>query len=314
MNRRTLLASLIASVSLAAGCGVHNTVDTREEPDYMQDRSTAHSTVDHYLGPKRRVAVIEFDNKTPYGQRELGTAASDIMITELQKTGAFILVERDKVQSLIDEQKFSNSELAEPATAVKLGRMLGASAVVIGSVSQFGEKEQGEDVVIYQRRSQIADATVDVRVVDVASGEILVADSGRGEATQTIKNTLGMGGRASYDTTLAGDAMRAAIFKFVKNVVDRMTTQPFTARVAQVDSGKIYIDAGKATGLAIGTQLEVLRPGKEIISPTTGKSMGETTNHVGWVKVVDYFGDDGAVACPVEGDAQPKDYVKLVAK
>lgn len=313
MNARSLL-SVFAAAGLLAACAPKNTQNTKEEPEYMRDRSSPKSTVQNYRGPKRRIAVIDFENKTPYGQRELGTSASDIIITEMQKTGQFILIEREKVEKLMDEQHFSNSDAVEPATAAKIGRLLGVNAVVTGSVSQFGQKEQGVDTIVYQRRSQIADATVDIRIVDVETGEILVADSGRGEATQTIQGSMGLGGRASYDTTLAGDALRAAIFKFSKNVVDRMGTVPWSARVAQVDSGRIYIDAGKSTGLALGTELEVMRPGKDIISPTTGKSMGQTTNHVGTVKIVEYFGDDGAVAQPLDGDAQPKDIVRMPSK
>ncbi len=304
------IASMVAALSLSA-CAPRKTVDTRNEPEYMKDRSAPKSTVQNYRGPKRRIAVIDFQNKTPYGKRELGDSATDIIVTELQKTGQFILVEREKVQALLDEQRFSNSEAVEPVTAAKIGRLLGASAVVTGSVSQFGQKEEGVDCLFYQRRSQIAEATVDIRMVDVSTGEILVADSGRGAADQTIEGAMGFGGRSSYDSTLAGEALRAAIFKFTKNIVDRMGTTPWTARIATVEAGRIYIDAGKATGLALGAELEVMRPGKEIISPTTGKSMGETSTPVGKVKVVEFFGDDGAVAQPLTGDVAAKDIVRI---
>ena len=302
------------TLMLLAGCiRPHNTVDTKNEPEYMRERSAPANTVNAYRGPKRRIAVVDFQNKTAYGQRELGNAASDIIITELQKTGQFIIVDREKVEHIMAEQRFSNSEAAEPATAAKLGRILGASAIVTGSVSQFGVREEGVDNIIYQRRDQIAESTVDIRIVDVATGEILVADSGRGEAKKTITGSMGLGGRATYDTTLAGDSLRAAIFKFSKNVVDRMGTVPWSGRVAQVDAGRIYLDAGKGSGLPIGAELEVMRPGKEIVSPTTGKVIGETSSHVGKVKVIEYFGDDGAVAQDLEGNAAPKDYVRLSA-
>ena len=108
--------------------------------------------------------------------------------------------------------------------------------------------------------------------------------------------------------------MRAAIFKFSKNIVDRMGTTDWSARVAQVDGGRVYIDAGKATGLALGAELEVLRPGKDIVSPTTGRSMGQTTTSIGRVKVVEYFGEDGAVAEPLDGDPAPLDIVRMAGR
>lgn len=310
-----LIGIAATTLGLLAGCvRPHSTVNTKNEPEYMRARSAPGSTVNAYRGPKRRIAVVDFQNKTAYGQRELGDSATDIIITELQKTGQFILVDREKINHIMEEQRFSNSEVAEPATAVKLGRLLGASAIVTGSITQFGVREEGVDNIVYQRRDQIADSTVDIRIVDVASGEILVADSGRGEAKKTITGSMGLGGRSTYDTTLAGDSLRAAIFKFSKNVVDRMGVVPWTARVAQVDGGRIYIDAGKTTGVQIGSELEVMRPGKEIISPTTGKVIGETSSYVGKVKVIEYFGDDGAVAQNLEGSAAAtKDFVRLSA-
>jgi curli biogenesis system outer membrane secretion channel CsgG len=310
---KRLLRNLSFLVLPLAGCAPYGHVRAKNEPGYMRERSAPRNTVNDYRGPKRRIAVVDFDNQTPYGKRELGDSATDIIVTELQKTGQFILVEREKVQRILDEQRFSTSEAAAPETAAKLGRLLGASAIVTGSVTQFGQREEGVDTIVYQRRTQIAEATVDIRIVDVNTGEILVADSGRGAANRTIEGSMGLGGRATYDSTLAGEALRAAIFKFSKNVVDRMGTVPWTARVAQVDAGRVYIDAGKSTGVPIGAELEVMRPGKEIVSPTTGKSLGETMAHAGRVRVIEYFGDDGAVAENVEGEAAPKDYVRMAA-
>ena len=310
--KRMLIPVLIAAASIVA-CAPRKSIDTRNEPEYMDSRKSPTSTVDKYRGPKRRIAVVEFDNKTPYGQRELGNSATDIIVTELQKTGQFILVEREKVQRILDEQRFQASDLVEPATVAKVGRLLGVNAIVTGAVTQFGQREEGVEAIVYQRRSQIAECTVDIRIVDVETGEILVADSGRGEAKQTVEGVMGLGGRSSYDTTLAGEALRASIFKFSKNIVERMGTVPWTARVAAVDSGRIYIDAGKATGLPIGSELEVMRPGKQIISPTTGKVIGETSNKVGRVKIIEYMGDDAAVAQTLDGDVAAKDIVRLHA-
>lgn len=304
----------VATAALAGCVGPRKTVGTQNEPEYMRARSAPENTITDYRGPMRRVAVVAFDNKTPYGQRELGNAASDILVTELQKTGQFILIEREKVQQLIDEQRFQASDLVEPATVAKVGRLLGVSAIVTGAVTQFGQREEGVNNIVYQRRSQIAECTVDLRIVDVATGEILVADSGRGEAEQTIQGSFGLGGRAGYDSTLAGEALRAAIFKFSKNIVDRMQTMPWSARVAEVEKGKVYLDAGMKTRVPLGAELEVLRPGKEIISKTTGKSLGQTTEQVGRVKVLEYFGEDGAVAQVLNGDAAPSDIVRLPNK
>ena len=53
------------------------------------------------VGLKRRIGVVDFENKTTYGAARLGTSASDILITELAKSGKFIVVERDKMNQIM---------------------------------------------------------------------------------------------------------------------------------------------------------------------------------------------------------------------
>ncbi|MEW6042476.1 MAG: CsgG/HfaB family protein, partial [Elusimicrobiota bacterium] len=120
-----------------------------------------------YTGPKRRIGVVEFENKTAYGQGRLGGAASDILITELVKSGKFIVVERDKMNKIMEEQKFQTQGLVDAQTAVKIGKILGLEAIVVGAVSQFGVKTEGHDYLLKTGKQQTAEVTVDIRLIDV---------------------------------------------------------------------------------------------------------------------------------------------------
>src|SRR5688572_24964612 len=62
-----------------------------------------------YTGPKRRIGVVNFENKAPYAQARIGNTATDILITELVKSGKFIVVERDKMDKILEEQKLGQS-------------------------------------------------------------------------------------------------------------------------------------------------------------------------------------------------------------
>ena len=96
-----------------------------------------------YTGPKRRIGVVDFEDKAPYGQGKLGNVATDILVTELTKTGKFIVVERDKINSLMAEQKFDQSEVVNPDTAAKVGKILGLNAIVTGAVTGFSVTPSG---------------------------------------------------------------------------------------------------------------------------------------------------------------------------
>ncbi|MDI6786342.1 MAG: CsgG/HfaB family protein [bacterium] len=260
-----------------------------------------------YTGPKRKVAVIEFENKTTYGARRLGTSASDILITELTKTGKFIMAEREKLNKLLQEQKLGQEQkldmsgIVDANTAAAAGRILGLDAIITGSISQFGTKTIGSDFLITESKQQVAEATVDIRVVDVSTGQIIYADSGKGTSAQKTSSFLGMGSRASYAENIEGDALRAAIVKFVKNIISQVNKRPWSCRVAEASEGEIYLDAGQESGLKIGTILTVYELGKEIRSPATGMVIGQRQSKCGKIEVVDYFGENGSIAILIEG-------------
>jgi curli biogenesis system outer membrane secretion channel CsgG len=245
---------------------------------------------------KRRIGVVDFENKTTYGANRLGTSASDILITELAKSGKFIVVERDKMDKLMAEQKLGMSGAIDPNTAARVGKILGLNAIVTGSISQFGEETEGSEYLITQSKSQVVKCTVDIRVVDAETGQVLYADSGSGLAKKHTGGVLGLGTRAGYDETLEGDALRAAIVKFTNNIVEQVEKKPWSCRVADVDGQSIYLNAGSDSGIPIGMKLMVLRAGKVIKDPTSGLVIGNAETKIGEMKVVRFFGEDGSVA------------------
>ncbi len=283
MKRVLNKVTLMAAALLAAGCaGSKSQVKPPE------------------VGPRVRVAVVDFENKTTYGSR-LGTATADILVTELGKTDRFVIVERDKLEKLLAEQKLGLTGVVEPATAAQMGKVLGAAAIVTGAVSQFGVSQKGTDMLISESKKQIAQATVDVRVVDVETSQVLYAESGEGVAESSSGTFLGLGTRTSYNEALEGDALRAAIRKFAGNLTTRLTRIPWTCRVAEVEGRTLYLDAGLRSGLNVGQVLDVVKLGGEIKSPTTGIVIGRRETRLGTAKVVEHFGEDGAKAEIVEG-------------
>src|SRR5208283_4030951 len=98
-----------------------------------------------HKGPKLRVGIVDFVNKSSYGAGRLGTSASDILTTELFKTGAFILVERAQLKQILGEQALGQTGAVNPDTAAQAGKVLGLNALVTGSISEFGVSTSGAD-------------------------------------------------------------------------------------------------------------------------------------------------------------------------
>jgi curli biogenesis system outer membrane secretion channel CsgG len=264
-----------------------------------------------YTGPKRRVGVVDFQNKTAYGAR-LGTATTDILITELVKSGKFIVVERDRMNKLMEEQRLGMTGAIDPKTAAQVGKILGLNAIITGAISQYGVSTTGADYFVGQTKKQIASCTVDIRVVDVETGQVIWADSGKGEATTSTGQVLGMGTRGSYNEVIEGEALRAAISKLVDNLTSQINRTQWYAKVLDVEGNDVFIGAGTESGLAEGTKLDVFHRGREI-RDENNLVVGYIEDTLGAMLVDRHAGEKMSVGHMLGGARQPTkgDVVRL---
>lgn len=273
------------------------------------------SDVTEYKGPKLRVGVVNFQNKTPSRVLGIGEAAADILGTILQKTERFIVIPQQDMDSILAQQRMGATGAINPETAAKMGEVMGLNAIVTGAVTAYSEAEEGTDFIVGKSKKQIARVTVDYRIVDTTTGVQLLADSGAGIYEKKVTTVLGAGGKASYDTDLRDGALRDALNKAMVNMMRQLGRRKWNGRVAQVDGGNLYINAGQKSGLNVGDKLDVFRPGKDIIDPVTKMRLGTTENKVGQAIVQQNdIGDqaDLSVAVPTTGTGfKPGDVVKL---
>ncbi|MGH7624480.1 MAG: CsgG/HfaB family protein, partial [Gemmatimonadaceae bacterium] len=82
------------------------------------------------------LAVLNFDNntgRTDYDPMGRGIAA--MMITDLSASPDLKVVEREKMQDVLNEQNMQHSALFDSTTAVRAGRLLGAQYIATGSLA-----------------------------------------------------------------------------------------------------------------------------------------------------------------------------------
>src|SRR5690348_11177726 len=99
---------------------------------------------------KHRIAVLDFNYATVmttsqavFGTNvDIGKGISDMLIDRLVNDGTFRVIERNQIDKILNEQNFSNSNRADPATAAKIGHVLGVDAVIVGDITQFGRDDQ----------------------------------------------------------------------------------------------------------------------------------------------------------------------------
>jgi curli biogenesis system outer membrane secretion channel CsgG len=293
-----LLGSLLlmAAVLIFNGCAATTTGAVRDDSS-LTGISDELAPSGDYTGPKLRVGVVNFQNKTPSKRIGIGEAAADILGTILQKTGRFIIIPQQDVSSILDQQAMGASGAVNPATAAKMGKILGINAMVTGAITAYSEAEEGSDYLVYKKKKQIARVTVDYRIVDTTTGIQMVADSGQGVYEKKTGGALGLGSKSSYDSDLRDGALRDALTKAMVNMLPQFERQEWTGRIASIKGRTVYLNAGQKTGLKVGDLLMVQELGEEIIDPQTQVSLGRAPGPIkGQLMVTGFFGSDGSVA------------------
>jgi curli biogenesis system outer membrane secretion channel CsgG len=191
---------------------------------------TVQSASRPYFGPRTLIVVGKFDNRSSFmrgifsdGIDRLGSQAKTILISHLQQTNRFNVLDRDNM-----------AQLQQEAAYKKQGQNIkGADFVVTGDVTEFGRKEVGDHQlfgIMGRGKTQVAYAKVTLNVVNIATSEVVYTAQGAGEYSLSNREVLGFGSTASYDATLNGKvldlAMREAVERLVAGVEAGALNQP----------------------------------------------------------------------------------------
>jgi len=287
---------------------------------------------------KKRVAVFDFDYATVHAgvsaifgkDIDIGKGVTDLLVTYLVKDGTYSVIERKALDKIMAEQNFSNSDRANPTSAAKLGKLLGVDAIIVGSITEFGNDTKNKGIGGvggglgkvgfggFNRKESKAIVGLDARIVDIDTAEILAVAEGKGESKRTSTSMLGGGGSwggfgaggvnfgsSDFQNTIIGEATKAATEKLSSEVIagnTKLTVRTVIVEglVAAADGGQIVLNVGGKAGIKVGDQMNVERVSREIKDPATGKVIRRMTSPVGVIKITD-VDDQSAVGSVVSG-------------
>lgn len=235
---------------------------------------------------KRKVAIGRFSNETQYSKGvfydkendPMRKQALDILSTKLAASGKFILLEREDLDVLVAEAGSGMNKI-------------GADYIILGSITEFGRKAEGENQVFSTTKTQTVEAGVSLRLVEAATGLIIYSDEAKGYAETTTKTTLGLGGTASYDATLSDKAISAALNQLVENIINKCMDQPWKSYILAVEDGSYIISGGASQGLVPGDKFIVYKKGSTVTNPQTGMKIELPGKLVGYVTVLQSAGN-----------------------
>jgi curli biogenesis system outer membrane secretion channel CsgG len=246
---------------------------------------------------KPRVAVMDFDNKSGYGGWRLGQGASDMLSTEMVKIGKFRMMERERIASIIKEQRLGTSGLVNASTAAQIGKIIGVEYIITGAVTQYGESRSGGGGRGVNVGTRGYSAAVDIRLVDTTTGEIVFADSASHSLASVSVRVFGIGGGESFDEKKATDALREAIRELANKITavslssteqtgkSASVTDTDKTVIADVDGKTVTLNKGKEAGYSVGQEVGVYRQSKIIKDPATGKVLNVRYDKMGVIKI-----------------------------
>lgn len=196
------------------------------------------------------VALLDFDFGTIQqwwsGNWDIGKGISDMLVDELVNDGSFRVIERKRLDAILAEQNFSNSDRADPsaATVAKLGKVLGVQYLIVGSITKFGAEQKKQSVGgggfgvggfglgKVGREKGKANVAITARIIDVSTAEIMASAKGEGMSSRSGLLLGGGGGgwggggggevemsSSDYRETILGEATETAVKQVATKLV-----------------------------------------------------------------------------------------------
>src|SRR5437899_2052993 len=170
---------------------------------------------------KPTIGVADFRNESAaawwYGGA--GSDLSSMLTNELATTEKFKIVERSKLEHVLNEQDLAASGRVAKGTAAKVGKLTGAQYLVMGTVSSYQENTSGGGGGLNFHgfsvggHKQDAYMAIDLRVVDTTTGEVIHTRTVEARSSSYGMRGSGYvgalsGGLGQYEKTQARKAIR----------------------------------------------------------------------------------------------------------
>ncbi|HOU35673.1 MAG TPA: CsgG/HfaB family protein [Candidatus Omnitrophota bacterium] len=220
----------------AGGCA---TLDQITQPTAQVDNNAGSLPMPPYSGPKARIAVAAFDVKAAKASGEVGSGLREMLVTALVNSNRFRVVERQVLDSVMQEQELAASGAAQPG-GVQRGQIKTADIIVTAAVTEFEPQASGGAAgigggggvgsgvlgALLGGSMNKAHMALDLRVIDTSTSEVLAATRVQGQASDVSGGLMAGffggwalgGGLTMYANTPMEKAIRICIIEAVRYV------------------------------------------------------------------------------------------------
>ena len=216
--------------------------------------------------------------------------------TAIVKSRKMDVMERVRMDTILEEQLLGQVDLT--TSGGEVGGLIGIDYMIYGAITKFGVREEGFSVgggvtsLLDDRLAGIVgsvasssattEMAVDIKVTDVANGQIVLADTVEGVAEQG--QAIRAGGVSISEGT--GDPFADVQRVVAQRLAEAVVTSRIPIKVIQVQGdGTLILNYGNVF-LSPGDTLAMFDVGEQFVDPDTGEVLGSEETQVGKVQVV----------------------------
>jgi hypothetical protein len=277
-------------------------------------QSSKMNKVSEFSPIKKKIALLSFYNESPMGGEDLAVTATEEFRREINRSREFIIDPEA-------ETLFGNSKEIYAGGGIKLAqlarkaKMSGVNIVIFGRIKEARVRQKSDEIGFVRKIKSLAETIVEIKVYDVLSNKELFSETLDGNISDDNMRFYKSDSEEnlSYRQDLLRYSVKVAVRKFVPQVVKIGSKLDWLGRVAKIIGTRIYINAGRTSGLNLGDILKVVTEGQEIYDPESGAMIGMSQGEVkGTLEVVDYFEPNGAICILHSGGSVTEgDFVQL---
>ena len=263
---------------------------------------------------RKKIALLKLFNESPFGKEDLAITATEELRREISRIREFVIDPEAGALFGSSKEIYSGGGL-KLAQLSRKAKLSGVNLVVFGRITHARVRQKADEIGFVRKTKSYAESIVEIRIFDVLANKEIFVDKMDGDINDSSFRFF-MSARdahVDYRRGLLRYSVKVATRKFIPKLVKLGSKLDWTGRVARIIGSKVYVNAGRRSGLNLGDILKVMTEGEEIFDPESGAMLGVSKGQVkGTLEVIDYFGPDGTVAILHSGGAVTEgDFVQL---
>lgn len=214
-----------------------------------------------------RLGVVRFVSRAEGVTDKQAEAIGDKFSRMLANSKAITLLERYRLDEILREHNMAQEGRIKDGEAVELGKITGCRYILMGSVTGLERKDTERVFIGFEDTEHEISATIDIRIVDVQTSEIIASFSETGKVSRKAGGgglwifNVGEGKSSGAEEAAVEMAVSAVCFRIREKLAGEYVR---IVKVGAKQGSGTVIDAGENWGILPGDLFCVYSEGDEI--------------------------------------------------